>query len=175
MNGPSNTTFDPAAFLGNAGLGRRIVQLKPRDILFSRGDPADSVFYLQRGRAKLSVISGSGKEATLTLLNGGGFVGEESLAGTAGLRTATAVAITGSTALKIQRREMMRVMHEEHSFSDLFLKFLLARIMRTQADLVDQLFNPSEKRLARMLLLMAGCGMPGEPEILIPRGSRRKP
>ena len=169
MNEPGTTTFDLVAFLRNAGRGRRIVQLKPRGVFFSQGDPADSVFYLQEGRAKLTVISKSGKEATLTLLNGGDFVGEESLAGTAAPRMATAGAITGCTALKIQRREMMRVMHEEHSFSDLFLKFLLARTMRTQADLVDQLFNSSEKRLARMLLLMAGYGKPGEPEILIPR------
>jgi len=169
MNEPGTTTFDLAAFLGNAGRGRRIVQLKPSGVFFSQGNPADSVFYLQKGRAKLTVISKSGREATLTLLNGGDFFGEESLAGTAAPRTATAVAITGCTALKIQRREMMRVMHGEHAFSDLFLKFLLARTMRTQADLVDQLFNSSEKRLARMLLLMAGYGKPGEPEILIPR------
>jgi len=164
-----NMTFDPAAFLANAGLGRRIVQLKPKRVFFSQGSPADSVFYLQKGRAKLTVVSSSGKEATITLLSAGDFVGEESIAGVVGLRLATATAITACTALKIERAEMIRVLHEEHVFSDLFLKFLLARSMRTQADLVDQLFNSSEKRLARILLLMAEFGKPGEPETLIPQ------
>jgi CRP/FNR family transcriptional regulator, cyclic AMP receptor protein len=164
-----NRTFDAAAFLANAGLGRRIVQLKPKQSFFSQGNTADSIFYLQKGRAKLTVVSTSGKEATITLLSAGDFVGEESIAGAAGLRLATATAITACTALKIERAEMLRVLHEEHVFSDLFLKFLLARSMRTQADLVDQLFNSSEKRLARILLLMAEFGKPGEPETLIPK------
>ena len=159
-----NTAFDAAAFLARAGLGRRIVQLKPKQAFFSQGNTADSVFYLQKGRAKLTVVSKNGREATITLLSRGDFVGEESIAGAAGLRLATATAITACVALKIEREEMIRVMHEEHSFSDLFLKFLLARSMRTQADLVDQLFNSSEKRLARILLLMAEFGKPGEPE-----------
>jgi CRP/FNR family transcriptional regulator, cyclic AMP receptor protein len=162
-------TFDAAAFLANAGLGRRIVNLKATQTFFSQGIPADSVFYLQKGRAKLTVVSKRGKEATITLLSAGDFVGEESIAGAVGLRLATATAITPCTALKIEREEMLRVMHEEHAFSDLFLKFLLARSMRTQADLVDQLFNSSEKRLARILLLMAEFGKPGEPETFIPK------
>jgi CRP-like cAMP-binding protein len=115
------------------------------------------------------VVSRNDKEATITLLSAGEFVGEESIAEVAGLRMATATAITACTALRIEREEMIRVIHEEHAFSDLFLKFLLVRSMRTQADLVDQLFNSSEKRLARVLLLMAEFGMPGEPETLIPR------
>jgi CRP-like cAMP-binding protein len=160
--------FDCAGFLSNAGLGRRILQLAEGQVFFSQGDPADSVFYLQKGRAKLTVVSVSGKEATITLLSAGDFVGEESLAAVAGLRLATAAAINPCTALKITRMEMIRVMHEEHAFSDMFLKFLLARSMRTQADLVDQLFNSSEKRLARILLLMAEFGKEGEPESLIP-------
>jgi CRP-like cAMP-binding protein len=161
--------FDAAAFLANAGLGRRIVQLKAKHAFFSQGNPADSVFYLQKGRVKLTVVSTNGKEATIALLSAGDFVGEESIAGVVGLRLATATAITACTALKIERSEMIRVLHEEHAFSDLFLKFLLARSMRTQADLVDQLFNSSEKRLARILLLIAEFGKPGEPETLIPK------
>jgi CRP/FNR family cyclic AMP-dependent transcriptional regulator len=165
----TQTDFDPAAFLAKAGLGRRIVEIKAKQVFFTQGSPADSVFYLQKGRAKITVVSERGKEATITLLTAGEFVGEESIAGAAGLRLATATAITSCKALKIERAEMVRVMHEEHTFSDLFLKFLLARSMRTQADLVDQLFNSSEKRLARILLLMAEFGKPGEPETTIPQ------
>ena len=164
--------FDPEAFLANAGLGRRIVKLKTKECFFAQGSHAESIFYLQKGRAKLTVVSASGKEATITLLSAGDFVGDESIAGAVGLRLATATAITPCTALKIERAEMIRALHEEHTFSDLFLQFLLARSIRTQADLVDQLFNSSEKRLARLLLLMAEFGKPGEPETLIPKISQ---
>jgi len=164
--------FDAATFLEKAGLGRRIVRLTPKQPFFSQGDPADSIFYLQRGRAKVLVVSPAGKEATITFLSAGDFVGEESLAALSGLRLATAVAVTTCTALKIKRDEILRVIHEEHDFSDLFLKFLLARSMRIQADLVDQLFNSSEKRLARILLLMAEFGKAGETEPLIPKISQ---
>jgi CRP/FNR family transcriptional regulator, cyclic AMP receptor protein len=160
--------FDASAFLAHAGLGRTIVQLKPKQAFFSQGGTADSIFYLQSGRAKLTVFSEHGKEAIISLFTVGDFIGEESLASIGGLRLATVTAITACRALKIDRDEMVRVMHEEHTFSDLFLKFLLARSMRTQADLVDQLFNSSEKRLARILLLLAEFGKPGEPESLIP-------
>ena len=131
---------------------------RPKQTFFSQGDPADSVFYLQKGRAKITVVSAAGKEATIMLVSEGEFVGEGALAAVPGLRLSTATAITPCSALKIGRDEMARVMHEEPEFSDLFLKFLLARSMRTQADLVDQLFNSSEKRLARILLLMAEFG-----------------
>jgi CRP/FNR family transcriptional regulator, cyclic AMP receptor protein len=164
--------FDAEAFLASAGLGRKIVQLKPKQTFFAQGNPADSIFYLQKGRAKLTVVSTAGKEATITLLSTGDFVGEESLTAVAGLRMATATAITGCTALKIERAEMIRVMHEEHAFSDRFLSFLLARSMRIQSDLVDQLFNSSEKRLARILLLMAEIGKPGHPDTTIPKISQ---
>jgi len=160
--------FDPAIFLTNAGLGRRVVRLKAKQCFFIQGNPADCVYYLQSGRAKLTVVSKSGKEATITLLTSGEFIGEESIAGASGRRMATVTAITGCLAMKIERAEMIRVLHEEHTFSDLFLKFMLQRSMRIQADLVDQLFNSSEKRLARILLLMAEFGKPGEPETLIP-------
>jgi CRP-like cAMP-binding protein len=142
--------------------------LQPKDNFFAQGDPADTVFYLQRGRAKVAVVSPNGKEATITLLSEGDFVGEEALASIPGLRLATASAVNTCAALKITREEMARVMHDEPSFADFFLKFLLARSMRTQADLVDQLFNSSEKRLARILLLMAEFGKPGERDTFIP-------
>ncbi|MFZ2024393.1 MAG: Crp/Fnr family transcriptional regulator [Terracidiphilus sp.] len=160
--------FNSATFLANAGLGRTIIELKPQQTFYCQGDTADSVFYLQKGRARVTVVSQTGKEATITLLSTGDFVGEASLAVIGGLRLSTATALNTCTALKISRDEMIRVMHDEPAFADLFLKFLLARSMRTQADLVDQLFNSSEKRLARILLLMAEFGKPGEPETLIP-------
>ena len=167
------TGFDAAAFLASAGLGRRIIQLAPKKAFFSQGDPADSVFYLQKGRAKVAVVSSAGKEATITLVSPGQFVGEGALAAVAGLRLSTATAITACTALEIGRDEMVRVMHEEHSFSELFMKFLLEHSRRIQADLVDQLFNSSEKRLARILLLMAEFGESGEPEQYIPKISQQ--
>jgi CRP-like cAMP-binding protein len=168
MSDISGPAFDPAEFLANAGLGRTVLEFKPWETFFCQGDPSDSVFYLQKGRAKLTVVSQNGKEATITLLSPGDFVGEESLAAVAGLRLATATAVNSCAALKIRRAEMIRVMHDERAFADFFLKFLLGRSMRAQADLVDQLFNSSEKRLARILLLMAEYGKPGEPETLIP-------
>jgi CRP-like cAMP-binding protein len=164
--------FDVAAFLASAGLGRRIVRLAPKETFFSQGDPADAVFYLQTGRARVSVVSTAGKEATITLVSSGEFVGEGALAAVAGMRLSTATAITACTALRISRAEMINVMHEEHSLSDFFLKFLLERSMRIQADLVDQLFNSSEKRLARILLLMAEFGKRGDPEQSIPEISQ---
>jgi CRP/FNR family cyclic AMP-dependent transcriptional regulator len=163
-----HVVFDISAFLYHAGCGRRVVELNPKDTFFCQGDMADSVFYLQKGRARLTVVSQSGREATITLLTTGEFVGEESLASISGFRLATATAINVCSALRIEKEEMTRVMHEEPAFADIFLNFLLTRSMRTQADLVDQLFNSSEKRLARILLIMAEYGKPGEPETLIP-------
>jgi CRP-like cAMP-binding protein len=161
-------TFNLAAFLEEAGVGRRVVHLQPKQVFFSQGDAANSIFYLRTGRAKLTVVSPGGKEATIALLSAGEFIGEESLASVGALHLVTATAIVASTALEIAREEMIRVMHEEHSLNEMYLKFLLARSMRTQADLVDQLFNSSEKRLARILLLLAEFGENGEPEAFIP-------
>ena len=161
-------TFDLAAFLEEAGVGRKVVHLQPNQVFFSQGDAADSIFYLRTGRAKLTVVSPEGKEAMIALLSSGEFIGEESLASVGSLHMATATAIVVCTALEIARDEMIRVMHEEHAFSDMYLKFLLARSMRAQADLVDQLFNSSEKRLARILLLLAEFGEPDKPGHLIP-------
>jgi CRP/FNR family transcriptional regulator, cyclic AMP receptor protein len=160
--------FDPVDFLAKAGLGKRIIRLKSKKNFFCQGDVAEGVYYLQQGRAKLVVTSAAGKEATLALPSIGDFVGEEAMTAIAGLRLSTATAITNCVALKIERAEMIRVIHEEHAFSDLFLAFLLARSMRTQADLVDQLFNSSEKRLARILLLMAEFDKSGDGEVLLP-------
>jgi CRP-like cAMP-binding protein len=167
-----NHSFNTSDFLAHAGLGRRIVQFAPKDSFYAQGDAADAVFYLQKGRAKITVISTVGKEATITFVTAGDFIGEEALVAVGGKRLATATAIEACSELKISRKEMVRVMHEEHEFSDVFLKFILARSMRIQADLVDQLFNSCEKRLARTLLLMAEFGQPGEPEMLLPKISQ---
>jgi CRP-like cAMP-binding protein len=168
MTGLSALEFDVQNFLKTTGIGRTIVQLKARQTFYSQGHPADSVFYLQHGRAKLTVVSSAGKEATITLLSPGDFVGEESVAAVRGLCLATASATTDCTALKIERGEMIHMMHQEHALSEVFMAYLLTRSMRIQADLVDQLFNSSEKRLARILLLMAEFGQPGEEQTLIP-------
>jgi CRP/FNR family cyclic AMP-dependent transcriptional regulator len=172
MGNGKQARLDPAAYLERAGLGDGIVQLRPKKKFFAQGDPANCVFYLQSGRARLTVISRAGKEATIALLGPGDFVGEESMAGTPGLRIATATALTQCSALKIDREDMIRTLHKEQGLSDLFLKFLVERSMRTQADLVDQLFNSSEKRLARILLLMAEFGQPGHSALLIPKISQ---
>jgi CRP-like cAMP-binding protein len=161
-------TFDLADFLATAGVGRRIVHLMPKEAFFSQGSVADSIFYLQTGRAKLTVVSHDGRKVTIALLSAGEFVGEESLASVGRLHMATASAITACTALRIERGEMIRVMHEQHSLSEMYLKFLLVRSMRTQADLVDQLFNSSERRLARILLILSEFGEPGEREHWVP-------
>ena len=161
-------TFDLAAFLATAGVGRRIVQLKPKQVFFAQGSPADAIFYLQTGRAKITVVSHEGKEATIALIPAGEFVGDESLASLGALHLATASALTPCTALEIAREEMIRVMHDENSFSEMYLKFLLAKSMRAQADLVDQLFNSSERRLARILLILAEFSEPDKPEHLVP-------
>ena len=148
--------FDVKTFLASGGVGREIVELRESQILFSQGNAADSVFYLQSGRAKLTVISKNGKEATITLLASGDFVGEESLASAGALHTSTATALTHCTALRIERGEMLRALHEEQPLSEVFMAFLLARGVRIQSDLVDQLFNSAEKRLARVLVVDGG-------------------
>ncbi|MGA3372389.1 MAG: Crp/Fnr family transcriptional regulator [Terracidiphilus sp.] len=168
MNALVTKPFDSAGFLATEGPGRSIQRNTARQSFYYQGDPADCVFYLQSGRAKLAVVSKGGKEATVTMLAAGDFFGEESMAGAGALRTASALAVSTCVALKIERSQMLRVLHEEHVFSDYFMQFILNRGIRTQADLVDQLFNSSERRLARTLLLMAEFGGPGEPEPLLP-------
>jgi len=164
--------FDPEAFLAEAGLGRTLLHLSKKQVMFSQGDPANEIFYLQKGKIKLSVISNSGKEAALALLGPGDFVGEECVAATQLLRLTTATAMAECTVLRIARSTMVAVLHKEHAFSDTFVAFLLARNMRIQEDLTDQLFNSSEKRLARILLLLAQFGKNGATEIVIPKISQ---
>ncbi len=159
--------FEIARYLSTEGPGRVAHRHKPREKFFSQGAVAGAVFFLRNGRAKITVFSKKGKEATVTLLTAGDFFGEESMAGPGTMRTATATAVTVCVVLKIESAEMLRVLHEEHLFSDFFMQFIVTRGIRTQADLVDQLFNSSERRLARTLLLMASFGQPGEPETLI--------
>ena len=168
MTTEGKSGFDVDAFLANAGPGRKIVQLRAAQAFFSQGDPADSVFYLQKGRVKISVASADGKEATIRLVLAGDFFGEKAMAAEPGLRVTTATAMTACTALKILRPEFLRIMREEQSFSNLFSSFLLACSLKAQADLVDQLFNRAEKRLARLLLLLAEYSQPEEEETLIP-------
>jgi CRP-like cAMP-binding protein len=168
MSDKHSHAFDSTAFLSSVGPGRKIVELQPEQTFFTQDDPADSIFYLKEGRAKLSVVSASGKRATIVLLGPGDFFGEDSLTAVPGLRMAAAVAVNTCTALKIHREELIRFMHQEPAFCDLFLSFLVAREIRTQTDLVDQIFNTSEKRLARTLLRMAESGRPDEPRTLIP-------
>jgi len=163
--------FDPEIFLKQTGIGRSAVELKKNEVLFSQGDEADAVFYLQKGTVKLTVVSPRGKEATISLLAAGDFVGEQCVAAGEILRTTTATAIVRTTAMRIEKMEMIRVLHEEHAFSDVFVSFLLERNARIQEDLVDQLFNSSEKRLARILLLLAHFGK-DKPETIIPKISQ---
>ncbi|HET8888018.1 MAG TPA: Crp/Fnr family transcriptional regulator [Candidatus Angelobacter sp.] len=164
--------FDPAAFLATSGVGRKIIRLGNKQLAFSQGDRADSVFYIQSGRIRLSVIARSGKEATVALLGAGDFCGEECIASPHPARVASASAITPTVLLKINRKEMIRALHQEHAFSDIFVSHLLARNARVQEDLVDQLFNSSERRLARILLLLAQFGKEKAPEKVIPKISQ---
>ena len=168
MTRAASPDFSPQDFLSTEGPGRRIVHVKPKGVFFTQGNEGECVFYLLTGRAKLTVVSDAGKEATITLLLAGDFLGEESIAGVHPIRTATATAMTACYAMRVDDQEMLRILKEEHAFSAFFVKFLLIRSTRTQADLVDQLFNSSEKRLARTLLLMAEYGQKDEPEMLIP-------
>ena len=150
--------FDVKQFLAITRAGRSLSRVQPQQVFFAQGGAADAVFYLQSGRAKLTVVSKRGKEATVALLAAGDFFGEESMAGAGTLRTATAAAVTVCVAVRIAADQMQRILHEEHTFSDFFLKYILVRGIRTQGDLIDQLFNSSERRLARTLLLMAEFG-----------------
>jgi len=160
--------FDPELFLASAGVGRRLMNLAKKEVLFTQGEPANAIFYIRKGKLKLTVVSERGKEATIALLGAGEFVGESCIAAAQPLRQATAAAIADCEVLRIARKDMVRVLHEQHAFSDVFVAFLLARNARIQEDLVDQLFNSSEKRLARILLLLAQFGKEGKPEKVIP-------
>jgi CRP-like cAMP-binding protein len=160
-------SFDPQAFLATVGAARTITEC-PKDYkIFSQGDPADAVFYIQQGRVKVKVKSKQGKEAVIAILGAGDFFGEGCLIGQK-VCLATAMAIAPSFILRIEKNEMLRVFHEERRFSDFFLPYVLSRNARIQEDLVDQLFNSSEQRLARTLLLLAHYGKEGGPETVAP-------
>jgi len=163
--------FDAQAFLDSAGVSRKIKELKKTERVYAQGDAAESVMYLQSGGVKLTVINEVGKEAVVAILGPGDFFGEGALAGQP-VRIGTATAIMPSTVLIIDKSEMFKVLHAEHSLSDLFIKFMLARNIRIEADLVDQLFNSSEKRLARTLLLLARYGKEDQPQGVLPKMSQ---
>jgi|HubBroStandDraft_6_1064221.scaffolds.fasta_scaffold03589_8 CRP/FNR family cyclic AMP-dependent transcriptional regulator len=160
--------FDPKAFLANPGAGRTLRHYRPKQAVFSQGERADTVFYIQDGTVRLSVVSTHGKEATIALLGAGDFLGEGCIASDQPVRIATATAVTKCSVLRIEKREMLRTLHEEHRFSDMFVAYVVGRHNRTQSDLVDQLFNSTEKRLARTLLMLTHLGKEGRSEALIP-------
>ena len=165
--------FDVRAFLDSAGISRRIVRYARASVVFAQGGPANSVFYIQQGGVKLSVLSRRGKEAIVAMLAPGDFFGEGCLAGQP-LRMGTATALVPTTVLRIQKREMMRILHEQSALSDRFIAHMLARNIRIEEDLVDQLFNSSEKRLARTLLLLARYGDEARHQDACCRRSRRR-
>ena len=160
--------FDLKAFLPTIGEGRKFVLVPKKQAIFAQGDPSDAVFYIQNGKVKLTVVSNDGKEATIGILSESDFFGEGCLAGQS-RRMASATALTDAAVLRIEKSAMMRVLHREHTLSDMFVAYLLARNIRYEEDLVDQLFNSSEKRLARILLLLAHFGKEGTPETVVPK------
>jgi CRP/FNR family transcriptional regulator, cyclic AMP receptor protein len=163
--------FDPKTFLSTLNGGRKIEGFPKKQMIFAQGDPSNAVFYLKEGRVKLTVVSKSGKEATIGILNEGAFFGEGCLTGQR-LRLCSATAMTDCCVMRIEKKSMIEVLHREHEFSDMFVAYLLARNIRYEEDLVDQLFNSSEKRLARTLLLLAHFGKDGKHETVIPRMSQ---
>jgi CRP/FNR family transcriptional regulator, cyclic AMP receptor protein len=164
-------SFNPKSFLAKVGEGRSIGEYRKDQIVFSQGDPADAVFYLQRGKAKVTVLSEQGKEAVVAILGTNDFFGEGCLAGQA-LRIATVATMTDSVIVRLEKAAIVRVIHQEPAFSEMFIAHLLGRTIRVEADLVDQLFNSSEKRLARLLLLLANFGKEGKPEPIIAKISQ---
>lgn len=160
--------FDLQTFLATTGIGRTVHHYSPKERIYLQGEPADAVFYVQKGRVRLSVLSKQGKEATIALAGPCDFLGEGCIASDQPLRMATATATTDCSLLKIERRLMLRTLHREHRFSDMFVAYVVDRHNHTQADLVDQLFNSSEKRLARALLILARFGKDGRSELVVP-------
>jgi CRP/FNR family transcriptional regulator, cyclic AMP receptor protein len=166
-----NHGFDPNTFLATIGQGRKSLAVSKKHGIFTQGEAADAVFYIQKGKVRLTVVSKVGKEATIGILSEGNFFGEGSLAGQT-LRMGSAAAMTDCQLLRIERKAMMEALHREHAFSDMFVAYLLARNIRYEEDLVDQLFNSSEKRLARVLLMLAHFGKEGVPETVVPKISQ---
>ena len=165
------TPFDPQTFLSKVGEGKTLLKVPKDRIMFAQGDAADAVFYIQEGKVKLTVISPQGKEAVVAILEPGSFFGEACLAGEQ-VRIATTMALERSIIVRIDKQAMVNVLHQEPTFAALFISYLLSRNIRIQEDLVDQLFNSSEKRLARILLLMAHFGKEGKPEAVIAKISQ---
>jgi CRP/FNR family transcriptional regulator, cyclic AMP receptor protein len=165
-------TFDPKSFLSQTGSGRTILQYPKNKVIFAQGEPCDAVFYIQKGQAKLAVLSTRGKEATIALLGAEDFIGESCITSDQPLRMASAIAITDCCVLRIEKATMLKVLHGEHSFSDLFVAYLVSRNNHIQEGLVDQLFYSAEKRLARTLLLLAHFGKEGRSENVIPKISQ---
>jgi CRP/FNR family cyclic AMP-dependent transcriptional regulator len=170
-NNKKKREFDPKAFLATIGVGRKRISVLGKQAIFAQGEQADAVFYIQKGKVKLTVVSKIGKEATIGILGEGSFFGEGALAGQI-LRMGSAAAMTDCELLRVEKKAMMEALHREHSFSDMFVGYLLARNIRYEEDLVDQLFNSSEKRLARVLLLLAHFGKEGVPETVVPKISQ---
>jgi CRP/FNR family cyclic AMP-dependent transcriptional regulator len=166
-----NRGFAPDTFLATIGDGRKILSVPKKHAIFAQGDRADSIFYIQTGKVKLTVVSQAGKEATIAIISEKNFFGEGSLAGQV-LRMGSAEAMTDCDLLRVEKKAMMDALHREHAFSDMFVAYLLARNIRYEEDLVDQLFNSSEKRLARVLLLLARFGKEGIPETVVPKISQ---
>jgi CRP/FNR family transcriptional regulator, cyclic AMP receptor protein len=165
------SAFDAQAFLDSAGVARKVVEYRRSEKIYSQGDPATSVMYIQKGGVKLSVVNEVGKEAVLAILGPNDFFGEGGMAGQL-VRMGTATAVVPATLLVIEKNEMIRVLHAEHAFSDRFVSYMLSRNIRIEEDLVDQLFNSSEKRLARTLLLLARYGKEDQPDGLLPKVSQ---
>jgi CRP/FNR family cyclic AMP-dependent transcriptional regulator len=163
--------FDPQVFLAKVGNGHSLTAYKKNQVVFSQGDPADAIFYIQKGKVKLTVVSQQGKEAVIGMLSLHDFFGEGCLSGQP-LRMATATAMADCQIMRLEKAETIRVLHDEPSFSQLFLAYLLTRNTRLEEDLVDQLFNSSEKRLARVLLLLANFGKEGKPEPVVAKISQ---
>jgi CRP/FNR family transcriptional regulator, cyclic AMP receptor protein len=166
-----NGGFDANTFLATIGVGRKILLAPKKQVVFAQGDDADAVFYLQKGKIRLTVVSKIGKEATIAIVNHGNFFGEGSLAGQL-LRMGSAAAMTDCEILRVEKKTMMEALHREPALSEMFVAYLLARNIRYEEDLVDQLFNSSEKRLARVLLLLAHFGKEGIPETVVPKISQ---
>jgi len=168
----SNEVFDPQEYLTKGGFGKTILQVRKNEGIFAQGEPGDTVFYLHKGKVKLTVVSPSGKEATIAILGAGQFVGEECITSDQPLRTCSSKALTPCTMLRIRRQEMVRTLTEQPAMSRVFIKYLLSRNTRIQADLVDQLFNSSEKRLARTLLMLSQTGREDMPLAPLPKISQ---
>jgi CRP-like cAMP-binding protein len=166
-----NGSFDPQIFLDTAGISRKIAEYRRGESIFAQGDAADSVMYIQQGGVKFSVVNGSGKEAVVAMFGPSDFFGEGCMAGQA-VRMGTATAITPTTILVMEKNELLRVLHSQHELSDHFIRYMLAHNIRVEEDLVDQLFNSSEKRLARTLLLLARYGKQDQPIRILPKVSQ---